>query len=386
MSWQWLENPARPARWGMMSRVALKALILFALVNIAYAALAPLDALGRVSVYNWLVPGLDRIALNYRVAGNADAISATSDIPTLINAHRVSAPKAGDEFRILVLGDSATRASTIIPGQTVTSVLSAANITLQDGRRIVAYNLAYPHPSLLKDFLLLEEALHQETKPDAVLWMMTLNSALSQNQLSHPIVQDNLSTDYAWLALDTGITTASNTPATLLTWENMLIGQSRPLADWLRLQVYGFTWAATRHDSGGNPRYTLRGQSINPENLSTNSMNQPAEFFTFEIIDAVDALLEDIPLIIINEPIYRVDDPNNALILNQYYRRDVYEHYQRVIQDYADAQGWRYADLWDAIPPEHFTNTPLHYDAQGARILAERLADIIPQMLTEESR
>ncbi len=385
MSWQWLENPARSARWGLMIRVALKALILFALVNVVYAALDPLDALGRVSIYNWLVPGLERISVNYRVAGNVDAVSATSNISALVAAHQVNTPKPADEFRVIMLGDSATRASRIRYTNAVHSVLNTTKLTTQRGQHIVSYNLAYPHPSLLKDFLLLEEALQQGAQPDAVIWAITLNSALPERQLTHPLVDDNLSVVYDWLEIATGESlppAAADSPL----WENTLMAQSRPLADLIRLQLYGFTWAAIQSDGGGNPRYTVRDEPIDLNVIPQSGLGQSADFFTFEIIDAARALLGDVPLIIINEPIYRVDDPNNALILNQYYRRDVYEHYQRVTQQYADEQGWHYVDLWDLIPPQHFIDSPLHYDAEGARILADRLADIIPQMLTEDAR
>jgi len=333
-----------------------------------------------------LTPGLERLMVNYNVRDTTGAgVSASSNIPALIAAHKVNAPKPADEFRVLVLGDSATRASRLRHQKTVTSLVNAANLTTQDGRRIVTYNLAYPHPSALKDFLLLEEALRQRTTPDAVIWIITLNSIIPERQLTHPLVQDNLSSQYDWLesAVGESISTITNTAQP---WGNTLIGQSRPLADLLRLQAYSLMWAVSRHDGGGNPPHTIQNKPIDLNAVPQTGLNQPAAFFTFEIIDAARALLGDVPLIIINGPTYDVNNPDNRQMMSTLYRRDVYEHYQRVIQQYADENGWRYFDLWDAIPSEHFTDTPLHYDAEGARILAERLADIITQTLAEESR
>jgi len=388
MSWQWLENPARPARWGMMTRVAVKALILFALVNLAYAALDPLDTLARhVSVYNWLVPGTERITAGYGFVTVDDdtPITASSNIPALIAAHKVTAPKPADEFRVLMLGDSATRAGYLTHQTTVTGVLNASAIQLPDGRRIVAYNIAYPVSSALKDFMILEEAFKQNAQPDAVIWTITPRGVQPERQLTHKLVQSNLKTDYAWLKSAIGEGFAKPQAASL-TWENTLIGQSRPLADLLRLQAYSLRWAASRYDGGGNPEYTIQQRPIPIDKLDSSILGQPAAFFTFEIIDEARALLGDVPIIIVNEPMYQINDPDNPLILNHHYSRDVYEHYQRVTQQYADENGWHYFDLWDVIPPEYFTNSPLHYDAEGARILAERLADIITQTLAEESR
>ncbi len=380
MSWQWLESPARPARWAVMIRVALKALILFALVNVVYAALDPLDALGRVSVYNWLVPGTERLTYNYHMLnlkrGN-DVIAATNNIPALIASHSIAKAKPPHEFSVVFLGDSGTRGGAVLNGilytHTVTARLSELNIQLPNQKQIVAYNLAYPQPAIARDFLIIHELLQRGIKPDLIVWMITPNAALPE-RLAHALVQNSS------VAKQYGFTQASPT-----FWETTFIAQRRALADIFRLQAFGFTWAAIRYDGGPEtPRYTLAQKPIELDSLTTEKLSSDA--LTLEIIDTAHQMVDGIPLLIINEPIYRVDDPNEPLIFSQVYRRDVYEHYQRVMQQYADDHGWHYVDLWDAIPPEHFTNSPLHYDAEGARILAERLADIIPQMLAEDAR
>ena len=39
----------------------------------------------------------------------------------------------------------------------------------------------------------------------------------------------------------------------------------------------------------------------------------------------------------------------------------------------------RYLDLWDAIPPDEFTDTPVHLTPAGTRLLAEMLVEVIEE-------
>ncbi|MBK9750312.1 MAG: hypothetical protein IPO91_26555 [Chloroflexi bacterium] len=47
--------------WSKLIRIAVKTAIFFVLCNLVYALVSPLDALGRVSVYNTLIPGRARL-------------------------------------------------------------------------------------------------------------------------------------------------------------------------------------------------------------------------------------------------------------------------------------------------------------------------------------
>jgi hypothetical protein len=47
----------------------------------------------------------------------------------------------------------------------------------------------------------------------------------------------------------------------------------------------------------------------------------------------------------------------------------------------AEANGWRYLDLWDAIEPVEFTNTAIHLTPEGSA----QLANLIGQEILSES-
>ena len=98
--------PRPPLDWPTLGRIALKALLLFALVNAAFALTRPLDALGRLSLYNALFPG--RARLPYGEAPAEDYNLTLNNLPAMFAAHELARPKAADEFRVLLLGDSGT--------------------------------------------------------------------------------------------------------------------------------------------------------------------------------------------------------------------------------------------------------------------------------------
>ncbi|HSG16470.1 MAG TPA: hypothetical protein VLE70_09125, partial [Anaerolineae bacterium] len=93
-------------KWPFILRVVLKASGLFLLLNLLFAAFMPLEGLGRVSLYNWLLPGRQRLPYG---ENPADSYNLSLDnIPAMLASHVVSQPKAEDEFRVLVIGDSGT--------------------------------------------------------------------------------------------------------------------------------------------------------------------------------------------------------------------------------------------------------------------------------------
>ncbi len=89
-------------------RVAVKAIALFALANLAFAWSNP--AFGRWSVYNVLFPGRQRFPFEPRSGFSNLSHSVTvEDLDAMFSAHLLSGQaKSSDEFRVLLLGDSGT--------------------------------------------------------------------------------------------------------------------------------------------------------------------------------------------------------------------------------------------------------------------------------------
>lgn len=365
------------AAWAFAARVVIKAALLFALVNLLFAALRPLDALGRLSLYNLALPGRERLPYG---EDPARAYNLSLDnIPAMLASHVLARPKAEDELRVLLLGDSNTWGWRLQPAETLSGQINAAGLRGADGRRIVAYNLGYPIMSLTKDLLLLDAAM--DAQPDLIIWLVTLESFPREKQLFPPIVQNNpervrdLIARYG-LALDAADPRFVDTDF----WGETLIGQRRAVADWLRLQLYGVSWAATGIDQYIPAAYTPRQADFEPD-ASWQGYAEAAplddDALAFDALAAGAARAGGVPLLIINEPMFISSGRNSEIRYNAFYPRWAYDAYRERLAAEAEARGWTYHDWWDAVPPAEFTDSPVHLTPAGTRQVAGMLAALI---------
>ncbi len=366
--------------WGLFLRVTAKAALLFVLFNVVFAAIMPLDALGTLSLYNVLLPGRERLPYGEEPAQSYNL--SLYNIPAMMASHTLARPKAADEFRIILIGDSATWGWFLENKDTLAGRINAGRYVTTDGRRVVAYNLGYPIMSLTKDLLLLNEALRH--RPDLILWPVTLESFPREKQLVHPLLQNNparvraLIKDYQ-LSLDPH--------DSRLVEPNFLgrsiIGQRRALADWMRLQFYGFSWAATGIDQA-IPAEIPRNPSDFDENVQWQSFAQPTALkqgdLAFDVLTAGVKLAGNVPVLIVNEPMFVSHGKNSQLRYNLFYPRWAYDTFREWLGTAALENGWRYLDLWDSIAPDEFTNTPVHLTPKGSAQLAEQVLAALPKV------
>jgi hypothetical protein len=71
---------------------------------------------------------------------------------------------------------------------------------------------------------------------------------------------------------------------------------------------------------------------------------------------------------------------NSHIRYNFFYPRWAYDSYRDLMARSAAREGWRYLDLWDAVPPAEFTNTAIHMTPAGSRMYAGLLAQAILAM------
>lgn len=367
--------------WGFPLRVVVKALVLLMLLNLIFAALAPMETLGRASLYNWLLPGRQRLPYgeNSALAYNLSLFN----VPAMMASHVLQREKGEDEYRVLLIGDSAGWGWFLDHEDTLAGQLNAMNLRREDGKRVVVYNLAYPVMSLTKDLMFLDAA--RQYDPDLILWPLTLESFPREKQLFAPVVQQNpdrvrpLIETYG-LALDPADPRFAD-PSFL---EQTMAGQRRNLADLIRLQLYGFSWAATGIDQYIPAEITPRRSDFEPD-VSWQSFQEPltftAEHLAWEVLDAGRAMAGDVPVLLVNEPMFISSGENSDLRYNSFYPRWAYDQYRQLLGEKAQNEGWFYLDLWDQIPPEEFTDTPVHLTPQGSRRMAELIA---PELLNAE--
>lgn len=367
-----LENNLRLAR-----NVVVKGLALFLVANLVFALWYPLAGLGRISAYNGLFPGRPRLPYGDDPAKAYNL--STNNLEAMFAAHTLSAgPKPADEYRVLVIGDSSIWGYLLTNENTLTAYLNHQQMKIPDGRSLRFYNLGYPVMSVMKDLLVLSHAMRYQ--PDLILWPLTLESLPYDKQLYPPLLQNNPEPTRSLIqTYQLSLNASDPNFKSFGFWERTLIGARRPLADWLRLQLYGIPWAATGIDQDIPADFKPRLEDL-PEDLSFHNLQPPrlnTSDLALEILSAGVTMTGNTPILFINEPIFISTGTNSDIRYNFYYPRWAYDDYRQIMLETSAQQGWRYLDLWDSIPAGEFTNTAIHMTPTGTRQFAGLIAPTV---------
>ena len=366
-----LSDFVKTITWSFVARVLFKATLLFLLLNLLFAWIYPMEALGRVSLYNHLWAG--RLRLPYGEDPASDYNISLYNIPAMFHSHVLMRPKADDEFRVLVIGDSAAWGWFLQNKDTLSGRLNAGGYKTEDGKRLVFYNLGYPVMSLTKDIVLLDEAMHYQ--PDMVLWPVTMASFARSRQLAHPLLTHNLGRAHQY----TMSPDDERLPKPTF-FARSIVGQRRELADLIRLQTLGLAWTATGIDQDIPAEIPLRKTDL-PDDLSWENLAKPTrlddELLAMDVLAAGVARAQPLPVLLVNEPMFISHGQNSDLRYNSFYPRWAYDQYRQLLAQAARTNNWEYLDLWDAIPPEQFTDTPVHLTPAGSQMLADELGPVI---------
>lgn len=359
--------------WRFFRNVIAKGLILFCLANLLFAVWYPMDGLGKITAYNSIFPGRQR--LPYGDHPERAYNLSLYNLNAMFASHELSARvKPSNEYRVILIGDSATWGYLLPVEHTLTAYLNQRTATTPSGKQMQFYNLGYPVMSLTKDLLLLSYAMRYE--PDLIIWLLTLESFPLDKQLYPPLVQNNpaqvrqLIKTYQ-LNLDMNDPSFEDTAF----WQRTLIGARRPLADLIRLQLYGVLWAATGIDQDIPRNYTPRMEDL-PADPNFHELKPPelsASQLAFDVLEAGMRLAGDVPVLLVNEPMFISQGKNSDLRYNFFYPRWAYDDYRIMMTDASAKRGWRYLDAWDIIPGNEFTNSAVHLSAAGSQQFAEYL-------------
>lgn len=367
-----------PSTRGLVLRVILKAALLFVVLNLFFAFADPLSLLGRISIYNALVPGRTRLPFGENPASYNLSLF---QLDAMFRSHEAAVSRPPDEYRVLLIGDSSVWGVLLQPEDTLAGRLNNLELIAPDGRMIRAYNLGYPTISVMKDLLILDRAMAYQ--PDLIIWLTTLEAMPSHKQTSSPIVQHNAETARTLIErFDLPI--APDDPEFVLPafWDRTIIGQRRVLADVMRLNVYGLLWAATGIDQYYPETYEMRQEDLEASE-EFYGLDQPLdrEDLAFEILQAGIERADDIPVIIVNEPMFVSEGENSDIRYNYYYPRWAYDDYRRLMAAEAEANGWHYVDVWNLIPGSEFTNSAIHLTPEGEAQLAEAIGEAILEII-----
>jgi hypothetical protein len=355
--------------WWSILRVGVKAAVLFFLFNALFAVTTPVEGVGRISLYNLVIPGRERLPYGENTAESYNL--TLNNIPSMFASHVISRPKAEDEYRVVLIGDSGVWGWLLENGETMAGLVNANGYRAEDGRKIVAYNLGYPILALSKDLLILDEAMTYE--PDMIIWLVTLESFPREKQLTPPLVLNNLERMGALVEqYELGIDMEDERFVRPSFLEQTIVGQRRPLADLLRLQLVGFSWLATGIDQAFPEEITLRRSDFEAD-ISWQGYEEPQalgeEELALDVLAAGFEVAGEVPLLLVNEPIFVSDGQNSDLRYNSFYPRWAYDAYQDWLAAETAGRGWDYLDFGMVIPPDEFTDTPVHLTPDGMEML-----------------
>jgi hypothetical protein len=358
-----------------LRNVILKGFVLFLIIDMIFVSLNP-ATLGKLSLYNVLFTGRQRFPFgedssqSYNLSlFNLDAMFASHVI--------ANGPKPTNEYRIIIIGDSSVWGTLLHPEQTLSGLMNSSGLSVC-GKKVHVYNLGYPTISLTKDLMVLDSAMHYN--PDLIVWAVTLEAFPLDNQLSSPIVANNANRVEDLIARY-DLPLNLNNPAFVRPnlWDSTLIGQRRPLADLVRLQMYGVMWTATGIDQTYPAEYQHTQTDFNTD-VTYHGMQPPAfdeSELAFTELEAGKRIAGNVPLILVNEPMLISTGKNSNLRYNFLYPRWAYDQWREMMVSQALMDGWKYLDLWNIIPATEFTNSAIHLTPFGESLMAERVEQFI---------
>ncbi|HMB24278.1 MAG TPA: hypothetical protein VKP08_15650 [Anaerolineales bacterium] len=373
-----MKNEVRPLR------VLLKAILLFAALNAAFALVDP--PLGKITLYNSVIPGRLRFPYEDKAAFYAVGYSVpvNEDYDAMFGAHVISKKKAPDEFRLILLGDSATWGFGLDADEMLSEQINRLNLRTCDGRAIRAYNLAYPFSYLTRDLLLLEKSM--DYQPDMVLWLITLSTlepkVAETNFIAPHWQQYGELVDTYGLEL-THFSKPIQEPAFL---DRTIIGQRKRIKNLTLLQVFGFPWAGTGIDNHESlrpePKLASRDveDSLDYEGKSPDDATDLFNSLLMNVVSTAYDVAGDVPVILVNEPIFVADGENHLVRYNGFYPRWVYDEYREFLGRWAQEHDRPLLDYWDTIPPEDFSDAYFHRRVSGEERFSKLLAPDIERL------
>ena len=341
---------------GFFVRVAGKALVLFLLFDGMQAAVGLPGRLERLSIYRHLVPPLARMDI-------------MRDYPSPVMWRLEPLPRGFGVFRSRLAGGRRH------PGAHVGARHG------NPGRRLLAYNLSYQTPNPLKDLVVEEHALKRE--PDAIVWFVTLYDLASDapppfRENVHLLLRVNrddlraLADRFSLSTWETRRLFAAPEPV----WRRSILFTGERYRDFALLVARGALDALTPGDPSDTfrPRRPWIGaQPLAPKPLFDESGGgEPAmPNARWGALAAGKALADarGVPLLLVNDPIFRATGPGSEREYNSFYGRRIYDRYRSTLSRYCAAKGIALLDLWDFLRPEEFGDTPQHYlPAANARV------------------
>lgn len=380
-TWQWLYKPQTPFTWRFIRNVLIKAAILFVVLNVLFVLLDPLSALGKLSAYNILFDGRERLPYGENPSQSYNL--SLYQLDAMLASHEIDeASKKDDEYRVLLIGDSSVWGVLLKPEHTLAGQINANAYRTETDQHVRVHNLGYPTMSLTKDLMLLQYGL--EYDPDLVVWMLTLESFGQKAQIDSAIVKNNAATVQALIEkYELNLKQNDARFVEYDTWDKTIMGRRRALADMLRLQFYGVAWAVTGIDQEYPEDYKRRAVDLqddaNWHGYAEGELN--SEALAFDVLQAGLQMADEIPVLLVNEPMLISQGENSDIRYNFFYPQWAYDFYREQLIAISTEHDWALLDLWDALPDaDCYTDSAVHLTPDCSAQLGTLVGNAIVQM------
>jgi hypothetical protein len=310
------------------------------------------------------------------------------DFDAMFGAHEVSKRKSENEFRLFLLGDSSTWGISVQPGNMLSEQINKLGIRTCDGRLVHAYNLGYPMPFLMRDLLILDKAL--EYQPDMIFWLISLSTLESKKAETYFILPHadrylRLVETYNLSPLE--LAEPITKPAFI---SKTILGQRQRLKNILFNQAMGILWTATGIDNheGLTHEPYVPNRDVS-EDVSYGGLfpgDEPSGYFDSLRTDIVSAAFDraiDVPLVLVNQPIFIADGLNSEVRYNETYPRWIYDQYRQFMLEWTRTQGQVYLDFWNTLSLSDFADQNFHRNADGERHFASNLVPELQKLICQ---
>ncbi len=170
-------------------------------------------------------------------------------------------------------------------------------------------------------------------------------------------------------------------------WDKTFVGDRRAWADFFRLQIYGAMWAATGIDQIYPSNYE-KAQTDLAADEGYYDLTPPLDenALAFNALETGIKIAGDVPMLLVNEPTLISSGANSDIRYNFFYPRWAYDAYRDMLNSRQGQAHWLYADFWNLVPADQFTNSAIHLAPNGEDLLAQNLAPYLAGKKTDASR
>ncbi len=356
-------------------RLLIKALTLFVIINIVFAVVDP--PFQRISAYNAIFPGRVRLPFG-GVTSRYNLI--VDDLDIMVASHEISVEKSSNEFRVVIIGDSSVWGESTPAQKSISVQWNQLGLTCKD-KKLKFYNLAYPHPSVVKDLIILDKAMEYE--PDMIVWFVTLNT-LTPRRLS-PFMRAN--SDRAAKVMNAydipynsrDLRTSSEEGL----YDKTLVSRRSEVARMIKLQALGFIWTFIGADGmipSGRPLVLSNDVTRETKYKGMETKVELEPKMMFNALVAGHSIAGPLPVLVVNEPMFIATGTHSNVRYNNGYPRWAYDIYRQAMTLKAQENQWHYLDMWDAIPNQYFSDAVLHISPEGEELLIQKINPTVQEI------